>query len=111
MLGGANAVLSELKHLLPRLGSEATLLDVGTGLADIPAKARVMAARNKVRLATFGVDEAETLALVKLPEVQERLRQMGLTPAGEAAQTFAGRIAREIQMWTPIAKAANIKLD
>ena len=55
--------------------------------------------------------EAETLALVKLPEVQERLRQMGLTPAGEAAQTFAGRIAREIQMWTPIAKAANIKLD
>ena len=64
MLGGANAVLSELKHLLPRLGSEATLLDVGTGLADIPAKARAMAARNKVDLATFGVDEAETLARV-----------------------------------------------
>ena len=64
MLGGANAVLSELKRVLPSLGAEVTLLDVGTGLADIPAKARAMAARNNVRLHAFGVDEAETLSRV-----------------------------------------------
>ncbi|MDB4915925.1 MAG: Methyltransferase type 11 [Gemmatimonadetes bacterium] len=64
VLGGANAVLSELRRLLPSLGAEATLLDVGTGLADIPLRAKSLAARRNVRLRTFGVDEAETLARV-----------------------------------------------
>jgi SAM-dependent methyltransferase len=40
----------------------ATLLDVGTGLADIPTGARRAAARQGVALTTFGVDEAEVLA-------------------------------------------------
>ncbi len=64
VLGGTNAVLSELGRVLPSLGENASLLDVGTGLADIPASARRLAARTGVRLATYGVDEAETLARV-----------------------------------------------
>ena len=64
LLGGAWAVLRELRRHLPCLGRAATLLDVGTGLADIPAKARRMAAARGVTLTTFGVDEAETLARV-----------------------------------------------
>ena len=63
-LGGANAVLAELDRLLPTLGREVSLLDVGTGLADIPARARRLAALRNVRLATFGVDQAATLASV-----------------------------------------------
>ena len=62
VLGGANAVLAELRRLLPTLGKAASLLDVGTGLADIPARARHVAAQHDVRLTTFGVDRAETLA-------------------------------------------------
>jgi ubiquinone/menaquinone biosynthesis C-methylase UbiE len=62
LLGGANAVLDELSRVMPRLGSEMTLLDVGTGLADIPIRARRLAASRKVRMTTFGVDQAETLA-------------------------------------------------
>ena len=49
---------------MPALGSAGSLLDVGTGLADIPLRARLRAARNGVRLAAFGVDEAETLLRV-----------------------------------------------
>lgn len=64
VLGGAHAVLSEVKRLLPALGAEATLLDVGTGLADVPSGVQIMAARKGVRLATYGVDEAESLARV-----------------------------------------------
>lgn len=64
MLGGAHAVLSEVARLLPSLGRTATLLDVGTGLADIPARARRLAARRGVTLATFGIDEAASLARV-----------------------------------------------
>jgi 2-polyprenyl-3-methyl-5-hydroxy-6-metoxy-1,4-benzoquinol methylase len=62
LLGGAWAVLSEVRRVLPSLGPDGTLLDVGTGLGDIPAHARRVAARRGVRLTTFGVDEAETLA-------------------------------------------------
>ncbi|MDB4882038.1 MAG: Methyltransferase type 11 [Gemmatimonadetes bacterium] len=56
------AVLSELSRILPTLGPSASLLDVGTGLADIPHAARARARRSGVALTTFGVDEAETLA-------------------------------------------------
>ena len=62
VLGGANAVLAEVRRLLPALGPHVTLLDVGTGLADIPAKARKVAARQGVRLFAVGLDEAGSLA-------------------------------------------------
>lgn len=38
LLGGTHAVLAEIRRVLPSLGREATLLDVGTGLADIPRR-------------------------------------------------------------------------
>ena len=62
VLGGANAVLSEVRRILPALGESTTLLDVGTGLADIPLKARTLATRADVRLFTIGLDEAASLA-------------------------------------------------
>lgn len=61
VLGGTNAVLAELCRLFPVLGDSASLLDVGTGLADIPACARRLAAQHDVHLTTWGVDRAETL--------------------------------------------------
>jgi 2-polyprenyl-3-methyl-5-hydroxy-6-metoxy-1,4-benzoquinol methylase len=63
LLGGARAVVRELGRILPNFaGGDASLLDVGTGLADIPARARLAAARRGITLRTLGVDEAETLA-------------------------------------------------
>ena len=62
VLGGAHAVLAEFLRLLPSLGHDVTLLDVGTGLADIPMRARRLAERRGVHLTTFGVDRAESLA-------------------------------------------------
>jgi SAM-dependent methyltransferase len=63
-LGGARAVLREVARQLSTLGSAGTLLDVGTGLADIPARARALAARRGVALTTLGIDEAVSLARV-----------------------------------------------
>lgn len=65
LLGGRRAVLAELRLLLPSLAGlqrEVTMLDVGTGLADIPAAARRMASRHGVTLRTIGLDEAASLA-------------------------------------------------
>jgi len=61
LLGGTHAVLAEVRRVLPALGREATLLDVGTGLADIPERAARVAATRDVRLHTLAVDEAESL--------------------------------------------------
>ena len=62
LLGGTNAVLAELRGVLSSCGAEATLLDVGTGLADIPVRAGTLARRIGVRLHTVGVDAAVTIA-------------------------------------------------
>jgi len=65
LIGGTRAVLAELRALLPTLrslGREATLLDVGTGLGDIPSEARALARRAGVSLRVVGLDGAETLA-------------------------------------------------
>lgn len=62
LFGGASAVLAELDDAFRLVTPDATLLDVGTGIGDIPAAARDRALRRGVRLATFGLDGAEALA-------------------------------------------------
>jgi ubiquinone/menaquinone biosynthesis C-methylase UbiE len=61
LLGGLRAALAEVARLLPSLGPNGTLLDVGTGLADIPTAARERARKEGVALVVFGVDGAESL--------------------------------------------------
>ncbi|HJR63438.1 MAG TPA: methyltransferase domain-containing protein [Gemmatimonadaceae bacterium] len=63
LFGGTSAVLAELSRTLSALPLEhLTLLDVGTGLGDIPARARADCARHGITLTTFGVDGNEVLA-------------------------------------------------
>ena len=63
LFGGTGAVLAELGPIFrARRGAELTLLDVGTGIADIPAAAAGLARRHGVRLTTLGIDVAEELA-------------------------------------------------
>src|SRR5712671_4010719 len=46
LFGGLSSAIDELKEALHELPREATLLDVGTGLGDIPCRAREVAAQN-----------------------------------------------------------------
>ena len=67
LFGGRRAVLREVDATLGTLaagrdGAHATLLDVGTGLGDIPWHARRLAERRGVRLTTIGVELSEPLA-------------------------------------------------
>jgi SAM-dependent methyltransferase len=65
LFGGAHAVLAELDDLLRDASAQSrvTLLDVGTGLGDIPARVRAAAARRGVTMFTVGLDASETLTL------------------------------------------------
>jgi SAM-dependent methyltransferase len=62
LFGGTRAVLAELAPVLPALGPTATLLDVGTGMGDIPARARELADSRGVQRRTIALDAAEELA-------------------------------------------------
>jgi SAM-dependent methyltransferase len=62
LFGGRRAVLAALAPALGPAGSALTLLDVGTGLGDIPRRARALAERRGVRLAAVGVELSFALA-------------------------------------------------
>ena len=58
LFGGLSAALAEITETLKDLPRCATLLDVGTGLGDIPRRARTLAKEHGVDLTTFGFDSA-----------------------------------------------------
>src|SRR5579864_785173 len=65
LLGGRRAVMLALRPLFDELRrakvTRATLLDIGTGLADLPWRAREIARRRGVTLSTIALDGAFTL--------------------------------------------------
>lgn len=53
----------------------------------------------------------EIVQMVKLPEIRERFRAMGVEAAGNTAEEFARTIATESQRWAIVARTANIVAD
>ena len=58
LFGGVSSAIDELREILKDLPRHATLLDVGTGLGDIPCRARTLAREAGVELTTVGLDSA-----------------------------------------------------
>ena len=56
LFGGMTSVLGALRDVWPTLPERATLLDVGTGMGDIPSAAVAAARARDVALTTIGVD-------------------------------------------------------
>jgi SAM-dependent methyltransferase len=69
VLGGLRAAVLDVRAAVSVVKPGGTLLDVGTGLADIPARARADAQRAGISLTTIGVDEAPSL----LAQARERV--------------------------------------
>jgi tripartite-type tricarboxylate transporter receptor subunit TctC len=55
--------------------------------------------------------ETEIAAILKLPDVLERWKSLGLYTVESNSESFGKFIASEIARWKDVAKAANIKLD
>jgi len=62
LFGGRSSAIEEFREALKELPRRASLLDVGTGLGDIPQCARDVAFENGIELYAVGLDSAETLA-------------------------------------------------
>ena len=55
--------------------------------------------------------QKEVARVVQTPEVKERFASMGLDPVGGSSADLGKQVASDIQKWTAVAKAANIKND
>ena len=55
--------------------------------------------------------QKEVARAVQTQEVRERFAQMALEPVGGSADDLGRRVASDIEKWTAVAKAANIKND
>jgi tripartite-type tricarboxylate transporter receptor subunit TctC len=53
----------------------------------------------------------EIIAIVKQPDVVEKLASHQTYPAGNTSEEFAKIIARELAQWREVARAANIKIE
>jgi tripartite-type tricarboxylate transporter receptor subunit TctC len=53
----------------------------------------------------------EIVKVVKLPEVQQRLREYGLTPTGTSAEHLQKELAANYAYWGQIVKQLNVKVD
>ena len=56
LFGGISSAMKEIEEALGEVPRRATLLDVGTGLGDIPCRARTFAAEKGIDLTTVGLD-------------------------------------------------------
>jgi SAM-dependent methyltransferase len=76
LFGGAHAVLAELDDLLHSSegARSISLLDVGTGLGDIPARVRARAAERGITVCTVGLDASEALAIAAHDSLLPMLR-------------------------------------
>jgi len=55
--------------------------------------------------------QKEVARAVQTPEVKEAFAKMGLDPVGGTSDELARRVRMDIEKWTAVAKAANIKND
>jgi tripartite-type tricarboxylate transporter receptor subunit TctC len=54
---------------------------------------------------------SEIAAIVKLPDVRERLLGANLDPVGNTSEEFARTIKADFAVWSAVAKAAKIRID
>jgi len=55
--------------------------------------------------------QTEIAAILKLPDVRERLARDGLEPVGSTPEQFAAYIRSEIEKWGKVVREAGIKLE
>ena len=53
----------------------------------------------------------EVIKIVRMPDVQQRLRALELDPVGNTSEEFARTIEKDTETWASVAKAANIKIE
>ena len=104
----ALAVTSAKRH--PSWPDLPTLIEAGVPDMEVPVWTAFFAPA-KTPPAVIARLQKEVARVVQTAEVKERFAQMGLDPVGGSSEDLGRRMARDIEKWTAVAKAANIKND
>jgi tripartite-type tricarboxylate transporter receptor subunit TctC len=100
------AVTSGQRH--PAWPDLPTLREAGVPDMEVPVWTAFFAPA-KTPAAIVARLQKEVARVVHTPEVKERFATMGLQPVGGSSSDLAKVVARDIEKWTAVAKAANIK--
>jgi tripartite-type tricarboxylate transporter receptor subunit TctC len=103
----ALAVTSPKRH--PSWPDLPTLKEAGVDM-EVPVWTAFFAPAKTPRAIVARLQQ-EVARVVQTPEVKERFAAMGLDPVGGSSEELGRQVARDIEKWTAVAKAANIKND
>ena len=108
--GGLRPLASTGAARLPELPNVPTLAEAG--IDGVVVEGFIgLAAPKGTPAAIVKKLETEVMAIVRLPDVQARIRDLGLIADASSGAAFRERIARDIPKYTAVAKAAGIKFD
>ncbi|MBV9190858.1 MAG: tripartite tricarboxylate transporter substrate binding protein, partial [Betaproteobacteria bacterium] len=102
------AVTSEQRH--PSWPNLPTMAEAGVPDMAVPVWTAFFAPA-KTPAGIISRLQKEVARAVHSPEVKERFAQMGLDPVGSTPEELAKVAARDLEKYTAVAKAANIKND
>ena len=107
LFGGRAAATAEARLLFDELPARATVLDVGTGLGDVPAHIARAAGRRGIDVRTIGLDAEPVLAAAARPRVTHAVcasglalpfatRSVDLVTCSQVLHHFRGEAARAL---------------
>ena len=102
------AVTSAKRH--PSWPELPTLIEAGLPGMEVPVWTAFFAPA-KTPPAIIARLQKEVARVVQTPEVRERFAAMGLDPVGGSSDELGQQVVRDIEKWTAVARAANIKND
>jgi len=102
------AVTSGKRH--PSWPDLPTMAEAGVPDMDVPVWTAFFAPA-KTPPAIVARLQKEVARVVQTAEVKERFGAMGLDPVGGSSEDLARRVVSDIEKWTAVAKAANLKND
>ncbi len=104
----ALAITSAQRH--PSFPDVPTMAEAGVPDMEVPVWTAFFAPAN-TPAAIISRLQKEVARVVQTPEVKARFAQMGLDPVGSTPEELARITARDLEKYTAVAKAANIKND
>ena len=102
------AVTSGKRH--PSWPDLPTMAEAGVPDMDVPVWTAFFAPA-KTPPAIVARLQKEVARVVQTAEVKERFGAMGLDPVGGSSEDLARRVVSDIEKWTAVARAANLKND
>jgi tripartite-type tricarboxylate transporter receptor subunit TctC len=102
------AVTSAKRH--PSWPDLPTLVELGMPDLEVPVWAALFAPA-KTPPAIVARLQREIARVVQLPDIKERFAALGVDPVGGTTEELARQVARDVEKWTAVAKAAGIRND